>query len=236
MNNVKESIGWADFTINPVKGLCPVDCKDNQGKSYCYARRMYKRFHWNPEIYLETGSFVDLPKEPARIFVGSTMELFGPWIKPEWMSYIMDWVRDWPQHTFIFLSKQPQNLPKEWQGNCWVGVSATDRMQFLNGMWYLSAIQAPVKFVSLEPLLERMDFSQGVGEHLQNGGISWVIIGCQTPYNPKTAPRKAWIDEIIQVAKTTGVPYFLKNNLRRVMGNDLVQDFPRMSKGERYGQ
>ena len=37
-------IEWCDYTINPVKGLCPMAC------SYCYARRMYKRFKWNPEI------------------------------------------------------------------------------------------------------------------------------------------------------------------------------------------
>ena len=39
--------GKQGFSINPVKGLCPVACKDNDGKEYCYARRMYKRFKWN---------------------------------------------------------------------------------------------------------------------------------------------------------------------------------------------
>lgn len=28
----KTKIPWADYTINPVKGLCPMAC------SYCYAR------------------------------------------------------------------------------------------------------------------------------------------------------------------------------------------------------
>lgn len=34
----KSKIEWTDYSINPIKGLCPVACKDNQGKSYCYAR------------------------------------------------------------------------------------------------------------------------------------------------------------------------------------------------------
>ncbi len=40
----KTKIPWCDYTINPVKGLCPMACE------YCYARKMYKRFKWNPVI------------------------------------------------------------------------------------------------------------------------------------------------------------------------------------------
>ena len=68
----KSKIEWCDYTINPVKGLCPVGC------SYCYARRMYKRFGWNPEIRYDdmvwqTGGY--MPKG-SKIFIGSTIDLF----------------------------------------------------------------------------------------------------------------------------------------------------------------
>lgn len=46
----KTKIPWCDYTINPVKGICPMHCKDNLGKEYCYAARpngLYKRFKWN---------------------------------------------------------------------------------------------------------------------------------------------------------------------------------------------
>ena len=46
----KTKIEWTDYTINPVKGLCPMAC------SYCYARAMYKRFRWNPEIRYDDWS------------------------------------------------------------------------------------------------------------------------------------------------------------------------------------
>lgn len=26
MNNVKKTIGWCDFTVNPIKGLCKGGC------------------------------------------------------------------------------------------------------------------------------------------------------------------------------------------------------------------
>ena len=72
--SIEESIGWSDYTINPVKGKCPMGC------DYCYARRMYDRFKWNPEIRYEDPfwQFHKLKgKKPSRVFVGSTMELFG---------------------------------------------------------------------------------------------------------------------------------------------------------------
>ena len=83
----KTKTEWCDYVINPIKGLCPVDCKDNQGKSYCYARRMYKRFKWNPEIRFVKERLI-MPSIPSRFFIGSTMELFGDWIKDEWMEEI----------------------------------------------------------------------------------------------------------------------------------------------------
>ena len=89
----KTRIDWADYTINPVKGLCPMAC------SYCYARRMYKRFHWDETVRFEPEqAFVDAFNAPAgsKIFVGSTMELFGDWVKPNWLEQIMGWPKALP--------------------------------------------------------------------------------------------------------------------------------------------
>src|SRR3990167_2433987 len=106
--------GKAGYTINPIRGLCPVDCKDNQGKSYCYARRLYKRFGWDPAIRFEPEALLDLATMPngSKVFIGSTMELFGGWIKPEWLEHIISVVGRCTWATIIFLTKQPQNLPK----------------------------------------------------------------------------------------------------------------------------
>jgi len=222
----KTKIEWADYTINPVKGLCPMDCKDNQGKSYCYARRMYKRFGWEPELKFNGRWFAPILglAEPKRIFVGSTMELFGEWIPDEWMASILEEASlfdglGYPQHTFIFLTKQPQNLVKwsPFPDNCWVGVSATNRQQWVHAQNYLHEIEAPVKFYSFEPLLgdvvgqpELVYFSNA----LKNSGINWIIIGQQTPVAPVTLPRREWIQEIIKAADIASIPVFEKDNLR----------------------
>ncbi len=223
----KTKIEWCDYTTNPVKGLCPMVC------SYCYARRMYKRYKWNETVRLDMVSFLDgldaLPKKPCRVFVGSTMELFGPWVEDDWMKRILYQVSLKPEHTFIFLTKQPQNLTKwsPFPANCHVGVSTTNKAMFNRATFELIDIVAPVRFVSVEPLLDwktggRLDFSM----------LNWLILGQQTPVSAKTAPKVEWLREIVEAADKANVPVFLKNNLYDLLPTEPPFFFPdRMPDG-----
>ena len=214
----KSKIEWCDYTINPVKGLCPMAC------SYCYARRMYKRFKWNPEIRYDDSVFNNLPKEPSRIFVGSTIDLFHDDIDGNFC-FILDHVRKNSQHTFIFLTKNPLNLPLEFPDNCWVGVSlpldrdnyGQDKVQRFAAMaWMKHNIKAKVKFFSFEPLLGELCIgykSLWWGEKLKEAGINWVIIGQQTPAKLVTQPKIEWIRDIVKSADNAGAKVFLKDNL-----------------------
>ncbi len=204
----KTKIEWCDYSINPVKGLCPMACP------YCYARRMYKRFKWNPEIRMEPDWAEDLPKKPTRVFVGSTIELFGDWVE-EWMwDSIWQYVNDYPQHTFIFLTKQPQNLarwppfpPNVWGGLSVDGTPNAPLHRIYNGF---NKVQATVKFLSFEPLLAQTKLDP---RDLEWAGVSWVICGQQTPVKASTMPQIGWIREIVETADIAGIPVFLKENL-----------------------
>lgn len=210
----KSKIEWTDYTINPVKGLCPMAC------SYCYARAMYKRFKWNPEIKYDDWVWQTGGNIPSgsKIFVGSTMELFGEWVKPEWLQTIFDYCRSCPSHTFIFLTKQPQNLSKwAFPDNCWVGVSITSAMDCIVRLPKMANVSARVKFVSFEPLLKPIAPPNQLYITLKLSGINWVIIGQQTPSKPETAPKIEWIKEIVGACDTATIPVFLKNNLANVL-------------------
>ncbi len=223
MNKVSKSIGWANFTINPVKGLCPVDCKDNQGKSYCYARRLYARFGWNPDIEWCPRVFRELDKLGAgsRVFIGSTMELFGPWVKGIWMKLILEEVLLHPACTFIFVTKKPEEL-KKWSPfpeNVWCGVSATNHNELADRWGIMRQVSASVKFVSLEPLLDWADVPHRpiYAEGIINSGIQWVIIGQCTPIRKATTPKIGWVKSIVEAADKAGCAVFLKENLRPLL-------------------
>lgn len=126
----RTNIEWCDYTWNPVTGCL-------HGCSYCYARRMAKRFGKSeglpsrPPCDCQIGlRYIAQPgevfpagfiptfypgrleepkkvKKPSRIFTVSMGDLFGEWVSPEWIDAVLQVVRECPQHTFIFLSKNP---------------------------------------------------------------------------------------------------------------------------------
>lgn len=223
MNATK--IEWCDYSLNPVKGLCPMAC------DYCYARRMYKRFKWNPEIRLDLSVFDTLPSEPSRVFVGSTIELFHDDIPDDWRWGIFEYCKVRKQHTFIFLTKQPQSLIKwsPFPENCWVGVTATDGHKFVDALNSLVHIKASVQFISFEPLLDWHIDSWLVETDLKSQPeIKWLIIGQQTPISAKTQPKVEWIRDIVEAADKAGITVFLKNNLKPLLctnidGKDAIE-------------
>jgi len=223
---VKNPDGTQGYSLNPIKGLCPIGC------SYCYAageRGLYKRFKWNPEIRYQDPfwEFYSLKrKPPARVFIGSTIELFGDWIKPEWMYSILSFCSAYPQHTFIFLTKKPENLIRwnPFPDNCWIGVSVTTKVQLRPAIWGLTEVQCNKRFLSLEPLLENV-LDQVLPAEWDDA-IDWVIVGQRTPVSKSTLPKLKWIARIEASCKVANIPLFLKNNLKPLLGNNLRQEFP----------
>jgi protein gp37 len=86
------------------------------------------------------------------------------------------------------------------------------------GCAWLSKIQAKVKFLSLEPLL---DWDR---ENAENSILKWhpkilqwLIIGQQTPIKKATMPKRIWIEEIEEAADKANTPVFLKNSLEKLV-------------------
>ena len=197
MNNVKHTIGWADYTWNPLVG-----CK--RGCSYCYARKIFKRF--NPELPFDQISNWDerleqplKVKKPSRIFVGSMSDI-EYWSQAQ-MNNVLNIVRQCPQHTFMFLTKNGNAYGKYiFPKNCWFGVTTT------NGEGYEFEVRTPQAnklYLSLEPLL-----SEPQGLWL-NSFIDWIIIGGLTP---KPAHKQEWIDNVLKEADRLKIPVFIKHN------------------------
>ena len=218
MNGPNNPIGWCDYTWNPVKGKCPVACP------YCYARRIYDRFHYDPTIRLDEKE-LQAPfklKGSSRIFVGSTIELFGNWILSEWLERILEVVTQLPQHTFIFLSKCPERFKFfDFPDNCWTGTTITREGPTKDyRMRHAWKSPARVHFYSFEPL--HSSIKQGTFAFL-----SWMIIGAETGNRiGKITPKEEWIQELIDFANREEVPIFMKDNLKPYWNGVLRQEFP----------
>ena len=217
MNRTK--IDWADYSWNPIKGLCPEGC------SYCYARRIYSRFGMDPRLRLSKSElFSDLPPFPRkRIFVCSTMELFHPKVMPGWRATIFSRIKQNPQHTFIILTKRPELIDEVIPDNVWLGVSVTRdcEVQRIVDLHYKT--WARVHFVSFEPLLEK------VFQNFPNGllaGLRWVVIGRLTGHGHHRDPALEWILPIVRIARGFEIPIFLKNNLKDIWSGPLIQEYP----------
>jgi len=237
-------IEYGDYAWNFASGCGNnVDGKCKGGGFKCWAYSISQRFEghypngFKPTIYPEALLSPLYLKKPSRILCAFMGDLF--WDCPEFATdriidvkmdtgfidhntlrvLVFNAIKYCPRHTFIFLTKQSQNLAKfsPFPENCYVGVTVTNE-----GITYpdmmeeacrnLAQIKASVKYLSFEPLLSsiyKLDL-------LKIWGISWVIIGAQT--KPYTPPKIEWVREIVEACDKAGIPVFLKDNLKPLFG------------------
>ncbi|HUW46158.1 MAG TPA: DUF5131 family protein [Dehalococcoidia bacterium] len=173
-------------------------------------------------------------KKPAGFFLDDMSDWMGDYWPKEWTEQELQMMRDNPQHRIYTLTKQPQNLIKfsPFPDNCWVGVTATEQYQFVRAVSELRFIEAPIKYLSFEPLLAHIPM---LPEALTLAGINWVIIGAVTgnledikkmlgrtpqltpmPFGKRWTlqPKIEWVEEIVRACGKAGIPVFLKDNLK----------------------
>lgn len=171
---------------------------------------------------------LDVPqkwKQPRTVFVCSMADLFGEWVPLAWIQEVFEACRKAPQHRYLFLTKAPERyislaklgqLPTE--DNFWFGSSTptTDTPYFFG--------EGVNTFVSIEPLHERFRY---IGAAERKELPQWMIIGAETGNRKgKIVPEKEWVDEIARYAQGNGIPVFMKESLRTLMGEDFQQEFP----------
>ena len=57
--------------------------------------------------------------------------------------------------------------------------------------------------------------------------VNWIIVGAETGNRKnKVVPKKEWVMELVECARLTNTPIFMKESLRTIMGEDFCQEFP----------
>ena len=217
---VRNPDGSQGYGCNPLTGQCQHFC------SYCWAEEMRIRFkqsaemEWHPEELEKIG----LLKKPSTIFIGSSYDIWGNWVKSNWKRYILDTVEALQSHTFLFLTKNPKdykyiNIPLD---NCWFGASVDTIVHASYISFEMGGLPVKNKFLSAEPLLA------DISDCTILNGIKWLTIGCLTkngrPVKPENGGTKLeWVLPLIEEAKEYKIPIFLKNNLIPMMGENCVK-------------
>jgi protein gp37 len=133
-------------------------------------------------------------------------DLFGAWVPQEWIDAVLAAVRRYPQHTFQMLTKSPKRAASiEMPPNAWLGSTITGGLAGERGR--LDAVrryQAPVRFLSCEPLCGPVDVARAEPD--------WLIIGAATGPGG-FQPDEGWVDELERWADERGCPIYHKENL-----------------------
>jgi len=237
MNRTK--IDWCDYTWNPVWG-CLTGCE------YCYARKLAKRF-WKQmyikelrfqqkianeplrknlaefkPVFLQSNFNKKFPGKPSKIFVNSMSDI--RWWKKHWMKRVLEKIKEYPQHTFLFLTKFPAVYEEyKFPQNCWLGVTFTGSYgeeSRLEEFGYARKVRnRNLFFFSLEPFLDNYLFENYLLD------IEWVIVGAQT--NPYQPPKREWIEEIIKHTRKLEIKLFIKDNVYRAYPDlPVIKEFP----------
>ena len=168
------------------------------------------------------------------IFVCSMADLFGDWVPDEWIKDVFKACWEAPQHTYLFLTKNPKryaklhgefNLPL--QINMWYGASATNYKQLGDAAVAFDSIPVvALKFLSIEPIQE--DISAGIETMHLLKVPDWIIIGAETGNRKgKTVPKKEWIENICRAADKFHKAVFMKDSLIPIVGEEnMRREFP----------
>ena len=207
-------IRWTKHSWNPVTGCTQV----SPGCDNCYALRIAEGRRGTPAF--PVGFDIQLRphkirepftwKQPARIFVNSMSDLFHRDIPDDYLRQVWSTMLEAHWHTYQILTKRAHRMAHKiaelqlpTAPHIWLGVSAENQELADSRLPALISIPSAVRFVSAEPLLGPIDFS----EHIDD--IQWIIDGGESGPGRRHADYD-WFRQIRDLCQASGTAYFHK--------------------------
>jgi len=205
-------IEWTDKTWNPITGCT----KKSAGCAHCYAEVMARRLKAMGLDKYRNGFQLTLHEDdleeplqwrkPHNIFVCSMSDIFHEDVPFEFVDRIMQTIKRTPQHRYQILTKRSERMAEYFQTreipqNVWLGVTV-ECVASKSRIDDLRSLNATVKFLSCEPLIEDLGM-------LNLEGIDWVIVGGES--GPLARPMKPeWAVSIKDQVERQGAAFFFK--------------------------
>ncbi len=251
------SIEWTDHTFNPWWGCMKV----SEGCKNCYAETLDNRWHhdnahWGPgssrkpmsEKYwqqpFEWDAAAQAAGVKAKVFCASMADVFEDNEEVEfWRARLFTTIDCTPNLVWQLLTKRPENiLPLSsvwnrlgWPDNVWIGTTVENQESADNRIPVLLEVPAKVRFLSCEPLLERIDLNSiwvecpkcegSMSVPVEGGGapcprciypyqgvisgVDWVICGGESGHKARPM-HPDWARSLRDECAAAGVPFFFK--------------------------
>lgn len=231
----KTKIEWTESSWNPTIGCT----KLSAGCKNCYAETMARRLRaMGNKNYKDGFKFKILPHRlsetinnntPTMYFVNSMSDLFHEDIPKDYLDEILNVIETTPQHTYQVLTKRAKRMQSYFKKmaiprNLWLGVTVEDKKSGLQRIDYLRNLEAEIKFLSCEPLLEDLGI-------IDLRGIDWVIVGGESGKLARPI-QEEWIIKIKNQCTNSKVEFFFKQwgtwgkdgvkRSKKANGNDLL--------------
>jgi protein gp37 len=146
-------------------------------------------------------------RKPTVYFVNSMSDLFHQTIPDAFIEDVFDVIARCPHHTFQVLTKRADRLASFFKrrpvpANAWLGVSVEDQKYGLPRIDALRKVDAKIRFLSVEPLLEELGA-------IDLSDIHWVIVGGES--GPRARPMSQhWVEDIKRQCSAQDVQFFFK--------------------------
>lgn len=241
--------GEPGFTFNPWIGCTKV----SGACDHCYAEAASKKLDvvWGPHgdrrgitdgtwaAPIAWNRAAGRAGARYRVFVASMADVLDNHksIDPAWRARLYALIEQTPNLDWLMLTKRPENAKKflpytwftkgGWPTNVWFGITGEDQEHFDHRWLHACTIPAPVLFVSVEPMLGRLNIRwtlnpmEVAARFLESGRFSpgletirrpgWFIGGGEsgTLINCRDTPDE-WFVELRAQCHVSGIAYFQK--------------------------
>lgn len=228
------TIEWATHTWNP--GI--FGCEEvSPACANCYAAKMAHRLvamgvypegitiprasgvHWSGKVIVaDEVNTNGLPTKGGRVFVTSMADLFHAEVPHDFIFRVFVEMERRPNVTFMVLTKRIETAAEfgrvyRWPANVWIGTTVEDQKRADERIPYLQAIDAPVRFLSCEPLLGPIDLLyaafNGADSLTAMHRIDWVIGGGESGHGARPT-HPDWARDLRDQCFNAGVPFMWK--------------------------
>ena len=218
-------ISWATHTANFWIGCQKI----GPGCEHCYAETWDNRFnkgenHWGPGAPRRRTSQSTRNRPHrwqrdavaqgvrARVFCASLSDVFDNAVDPAWRRDVAETIRATPDLDWMLLTKRIGNVPamvaRDFDGalpdNVWLGASIVTQEEADRDIPKLLATPARVRWLSMEPLVERVRIDPA-----QMAALDMIVVGGESGRGARTFDLE-WARDLLTQARAGGTAYHFK--------------------------